>query len=109
MRMLEHKRASKPKHHAQYRAHREHYRKDPHAMEDGADVDDRAAEARQCVEHDNGDSIVQDALAKHNTVQLGVDLVGVENGEDSYWVSCTQCAAKDETVKERDAHSFKAE
>lgn len=78
-------------------------------MEDGADVHNRAAKARQCVKHDNGYSIVQDALAKHNTVQLGVDLVGVEDGEDSHWVSRTQRAAKDETVKERDAHAFKAE
>ena len=34
------------------------------------------------LEHDDGDGVVEDALAKDDGVELGIDLVGVEDGQD---------------------------
>jgi hypothetical protein len=70
-------------------------------MKEGREVDVLSVELRQrparfsrrtdkmtahSLVHDDTDRVVQDALAKDDRVQLGVDFVRVEDGEDGHWV-----------------------
>ena len=51
--------------------------------------------------HNDTDSIVEQALAEDDCVELGVDLVLVEDGKNGHWISRRQCRAESKTLNER--------
>lgn len=61
----------------------------------------RASHLIECIEHDNGHSIIQNAFTKDNAVQLGVHLVRIEYGQDRHRVGGTQRASIYEAIKQR--------
>lgn len=52
------------------------------------------------LEDDDGNGIVQDRLSKDDGIQLGVDLVGVEDGQDGDGIGGGQCCANGNGVNE---------
>lgn len=50
------------------------------------------------LENDNGNGIVEDRLAKDDGVQLGIDFVGVEDGQDGHRISRRQCCANGDGI-----------
>lgn len=56
--------------------------------------------------HDDTDGVVQDALAKDDAVQLRVNLVCVEDGQDRHRVCGRQCRAKNEALKQCELEAF---
>lgn len=58
------------------------------------------------LEHDDRNSIVEDALAEDNSVQLRVDFVGFENGEDGDGVGRGESCADGERFDKGHRHAF---
>jgi hypothetical protein len=52
--------------------------------------------------HDDGDRIVQDTLAEDDGVQLGIDFIRVEDGENRDGIRGRERRSKDEAFQERE-------
>lgn len=50
---------------------------------------------------DDGDSIVQEGLSKDDRVELGVDLIGVEDGKDRHGVGRREGGTEDKALEKR--------
>ena len=59
--------------------------------------------------HDDRDCIVQDALAKDDRVELWVDLVLIEYGQDRHGVRGRQGRAENEAFEEGKLEAFQTE
>lgn len=98
--MLQHEGTRESKDDAESHGDEEGEKEDAHSVEEGQDVNLLAVELRESptspprqskvdgnrtilgdsLEHDDGDGVVEDRLAKDDRVQLGIDVEGVEDG-----------------------------
>ena len=54
----------------------------------------------------DSDGVVQDRLAEDDGVQLGVDFIGVEDGEDGDGIGSGECSADGDGFDEGDVEAF---
>jgi hypothetical protein len=62
-----------------------------------------------CFEEHDSNRVVENTLAKDDGVQLRVDFVGIENGEDCDRVCCRQCCADGHGLDEGDVQTIDVE
>ena len=70
-------------------------------MENARDGDHFASECAERVEHDDGDGIIEDRFAKDDRVELRINFVGVEDGENRDGIRGAERRAEDEAFEER--------
>lgn len=109
VRVLETQRADEAERNAEEHRHHKREQEDASAVEQTRQVNVLAVELRQRLVHDDRDRIVEDALAKDDRVELGVDLGRVEDGQDGDGVGGRQRRAKDEALEEGKLEAFEAE
>jgi hypothetical protein len=80
--VLEGERGEETKSDAEGHAAAEGEKENADAVEDRANVDLGAAELGKRLIHDDCDSVVEDTLAEYDAVELGIDFVLLEDGQD---------------------------
>ena len=68
-------------------------------MEEGVNCDALTSEGRQSVEHDDGYGVIEQRLAKDDTVQSWIYLLGIEDGQDRYWIRSAESRSEDEAFE----------
>lgn len=125
--MLEHEGTRESKDDAESHGDEEGEEEDADSVEEREDVNLLAVELRESptsprqfgsteakrswdsLEHDDGDGVVEDGLAKDDRVQLGVDVESVEDGENCDGVRCRESRSKEEALDDREGEAFESE
>ena len=107
MRELEQQRRSRRNHHTNQQTAKEYEHEDADALQEAQEPHLRLLALLvplRRLKDDDGDGIVQDRLAKDDGVQLGVDLVGREDGEDGHGVGGGERGADGDGIDEGESH-----
>lgn len=58
------------------------------------------------LKQDNGNGVVKYGLSEDDSVQLGIDFVGVENGQDRHWIRGREGSADGHGFDKRNVQAF---